>query len=146
DVQSSAAGLARLARSVVRGRRIRSRDVHRDDIVRGRRGAGGGVRTGVARRTRRSVEGTAVLLNPRAGRSAKSFGGSATHSALRGRSGMSSRRAVMAAAPPLSYLRWLTGGHAVMNQNQALWEKGDFTRIAATMRESGDALVESLGP
>src|SRR5687767_1812738 len=29
--------------------------------------------------------------------------------------------------------------------NQALWEKGDFTRIAATMRESGEALVESLG-
>ena len=23
-----------------------------------------------------------------------------------------------------------------MNPNQALWEKGDFTRIAATMRES----------
>ena len=32
-----------------------------------------------------------------------------------------------------------------MNPNQALWEKGDFTRIAASMRESGDALVESLG-
>lgn len=32
-----------------------------------------------------------------------------------------------------------------INPNQALWEKGDFTRIAATMRESGDALVESLG-
>jgi len=32
-----------------------------------------------------------------------------------------------------------------MNPNQALWEKGDFTRIAATMRESGDALVASLG-
>ena len=31
------------------------------------------------------------------------------------------------------------------NPNQALWEKGDFTRIAATMRESGEALVESLG-
>ncbi len=31
-----------------------------------------------------------------------------------------------------------------MNPNQALWEKGDFTRIAATMRESGEALVESL--
>jgi SAM-dependent methyltransferase len=31
------------------------------------------------------------------------------------------------------------------NPNQALWEKGDFTRIAATMRESGDALVKSLG-
>jgi len=32
-----------------------------------------------------------------------------------------------------------------MNQNQALWEKGDFTRIAASMRESGEALVSSLG-
>src|SRR5690349_18684385 len=31
------------------------------------------------------------------------------------------------------------------NPNKALWEKGDFTRIAATMRESGDALVESIG-
>ena len=32
-----------------------------------------------------------------------------------------------------------------MNPNKALWEKGDFTRLAATMRESGDALVESIG-
>jgi ubiquinone/menaquinone biosynthesis C-methylase UbiE len=32
-----------------------------------------------------------------------------------------------------------------MNPNQALWEKGDFTRIAATMRESGESLVKSLG-
>ena len=32
-----------------------------------------------------------------------------------------------------------------MNPNKALWEKGDFTRIAATMRESGEALVEELG-
>jgi SAM-dependent methyltransferase len=32
-----------------------------------------------------------------------------------------------------------------MNPNKALWEKGDFTRIAETMRESGDALVEKLG-
>src|SRR3954466_14193494 len=32
-----------------------------------------------------------------------------------------------------------------MNPNQALWEKGDFTRIAAAMRESGEALVSSLG-
>jgi SAM-dependent methyltransferase len=31
------------------------------------------------------------------------------------------------------------------NPNQALWEKGDFTRIAAAMRESGDTLVASLG-
>lgn len=31
-----------------------------------------------------------------------------------------------------------------MNPNKALWEKGDFTRIAATMRESGEELVRSL--
>jgi len=31
------------------------------------------------------------------------------------------------------------------NPNKALWEKGDFTRLAANMRESGEALVESLG-
>ena len=31
------------------------------------------------------------------------------------------------------------------NPNQALWEKGDFTRIAASMRDSGAALVGSLG-
>jgi len=32
-----------------------------------------------------------------------------------------------------------------INPNKALWEKGDFTRIAATMRGSGEALVNSLG-
>ena len=32
-----------------------------------------------------------------------------------------------------------------MNPNKALWEKGDFTRIAETMRESGAALVEKFG-
>jgi ubiquinone/menaquinone biosynthesis C-methylase UbiE len=32
-----------------------------------------------------------------------------------------------------------------MNPNKALWEKGDFTRIAATMRQSGEALVKELG-
>lgn len=32
-----------------------------------------------------------------------------------------------------------------MNPNKALWEKGDFTRIADTMRESGAALVAKLG-
>jgi ubiquinone/menaquinone biosynthesis C-methylase UbiE len=32
-----------------------------------------------------------------------------------------------------------------MNPNKALWEKGDFTRIAGTMRESGKALVAELG-
>jgi SAM-dependent methyltransferase len=32
-----------------------------------------------------------------------------------------------------------------MNPNKALWEKGDFTRIAESMRQSGEALVRSLG-
>jgi ubiquinone/menaquinone biosynthesis C-methylase UbiE len=32
-----------------------------------------------------------------------------------------------------------------MNQNKALWEKGDFTEIAGLMRQSGEAVVESLG-
>jgi ubiquinone/menaquinone biosynthesis C-methylase UbiE len=32
-----------------------------------------------------------------------------------------------------------------MNANRALWEMGDFTQIAATMRESGEALVRDLG-
>ncbi len=32
-----------------------------------------------------------------------------------------------------------------MNPNKALWEKGDFTRIAASMRESGEAIVAALG-
>ncbi|HEY2812268.1 MAG TPA: methyltransferase domain-containing protein [Acidimicrobiales bacterium] len=31
-----------------------------------------------------------------------------------------------------------------MNPNKALWEKGDFTRIAASMRESGEELVKDL--
>jgi SAM-dependent methyltransferase len=32
-----------------------------------------------------------------------------------------------------------------MNPNKALWEKGDFTRIADGMRESGDEFVASIG-
>jgi ubiquinone/menaquinone biosynthesis C-methylase UbiE len=32
-----------------------------------------------------------------------------------------------------------------MNPNKALWEKGDFTKIAETMRDSGAALVGKLG-
>lgn len=32
-----------------------------------------------------------------------------------------------------------------MNPNKALWEKGDFTRIAETMRDSGRTLVAKLG-
>jgi len=34
---------------------------------------------------------------------------------------------------------------APTNPNKALWEKGDFTEIAAFMRESGDAIAQSLG-
>jgi SAM-dependent methyltransferase len=36
-------------------------------------------------------------------------------------------------------------GSRRMNANKALWEKGDFTRLAATMRRSGEELVEGLG-
>jgi len=32
-----------------------------------------------------------------------------------------------------------------VNPNKALWEKGDFTRIAQTMRDSGEALVRDIG-
>ena len=32
-----------------------------------------------------------------------------------------------------------------VNPNKALWEKGDFTRIAESMRESGEALVQRIG-
>ncbi len=36
-------------------------------------------------------------------------------------------------------------GASTMNPNKVLWEKGDFTKIADAMRDSGDELVESLG-
>lgn len=32
-----------------------------------------------------------------------------------------------------------------MNPNRELWEKGDFSKLAATMRDSADQLVEELG-
>jgi ubiquinone/menaquinone biosynthesis C-methylase UbiE len=32
-----------------------------------------------------------------------------------------------------------------LNPNKELWEKGDFTEIAALMRQSGEAVVQSLG-
>src|SRR5271170_6039392 len=34
---------------------------------------------------------------------------------------------------------------AIVNPNKMLWEKGDFTRIAESMRESGEAFVKELG-
>jgi SAM-dependent methyltransferase len=33
----------------------------------------------------------------------------------------------------------------MLNPNKALWEKGDFTRIAESMRESGENLIKELG-
>jgi SAM-dependent methyltransferase len=38
-----------------------------------------------------------------------------------------------------------TAAVPVENLNKALWEKGDFTRIAETMRGSGEELIDSLG-
>src|SRR5438046_6192105 len=35
--------------------------------------------------------------------------------------------------------------NAPTNPNKALWEKGDFTRIAQSMREGGEALVARIG-
>jgi cyclopropane fatty-acyl-phospholipid synthase-like methyltransferase len=32
-----------------------------------------------------------------------------------------------------------------MNPNKALWEKGDFSRIAVSMRTSGERCVDQLG-
>ena len=32
-----------------------------------------------------------------------------------------------------------------MNPNKALWEKGDFTKIAAFMRPSAETIVKSIG-
>lgn len=34
---------------------------------------------------------------------------------------------------------------SAINPNKALWEKGDFTRIAETMRKSGEELVATMG-
>jgi alkyl hydroperoxide reductase subunit AhpC/SAM-dependent methyltransferase len=41
------------------------------------------------------------------------------------------------------YLRYTP--QPAINPNKALWEKGDFTQIAQSMRESGEALVQGLG-
>jgi ubiquinone/menaquinone biosynthesis C-methylase UbiE len=42
-------------------------------------------------------------------------------------------------------LNSMSATQTLINPNKALWEKGDFTRIADTMRESGTALVAKLG-
>lgn len=41
--------------------------------------------------------------------------------------------------------RRINWGTDAMNANKALWEKGDFTRLAACMRASGAALVADIG-
>ncbi len=46
---------------------------------------------------------------------------------------------------PIGVLRSRQQWSNSMNPNKELWEKGDFTRIAATMRESGKALAGTLG-
>src|SRR5881628_689389 len=45
---------------------------------------------------------------------------------------------------PFSPLGAVSSKGATMNPNKALWEKGDFTEIAAFMRQSGEAVVKSL--
>src|SRR6185437_12326601 len=37
------------------------------------------------------------------------------------------------------------GGSMDQNPNKALWERGDFTRIAESIRESAAAFVQTLG-
>lgn len=39
----------------------------------------------------------------------------------------------------------MTHSETAPNPNRALWEKGDFTRIAETMRQSGEEFVATLG-
>jgi ubiquinone/menaquinone biosynthesis C-methylase UbiE len=41
-------------------------------------------------------------------------------------------------------LKAMNSTQTLVNPNKALWEKGDFTRIAETMRESGTELVSKL--
>src|SRR4030095_12626523 len=57
------------------------------------------------------------------------------------------RNAVTSSSPREAARVSATRGHqkeVPMNPNKALWEKGDFTRIAESMRESGEALVHRL--
>jgi len=44
----------------------------------------------------------------------------------------------------LAFVTLVTQKGAIVNPNKALWKKGDFTEIAALMRQSGEALVKSL--
>src|SRR5256885_11748899 len=44
----------------------------------------------------------------------------------------------------LKVMEMNTAPNGAENPNRALWEKGDFTEIAAFMRQSGEAVVKSL--
>src|SRR5438045_7842436 len=63
------------------------------------------------------------------------LGGSEPRDRLEGTAGP-----IVSAYPELERLM-----EAPANPNKALWEKGDFTRIADSMRASGEALVRQLG-
>lgn len=47
--------------------------------------------------------------------------------------------------PETTSLQGGASSPSAINPNKALWEKGDFTRIAETMRESGALLVSDIG-
>jgi ubiquinone/menaquinone biosynthesis C-methylase UbiE len=49
------------------------------------------------------------------------------------------------ASPNIAFQIVHKKNHESMNPNKALWEKGDFSKIAASMRESGTAFVAQLG-
>jgi SAM-dependent methyltransferase len=61
----------------------------------------------------------------------------------------SAKQVFMETLGALPYRSYASAGsldwRAKMNPNKALWEKGDFTRLAACMRDSGAELVASLG-
>ncbi len=64
---------------------------------------------------------------------------------LRGRSTPEVEHTPRAIVPRLLHAPASPRQLSPVNPNQALWEKGDFTRIAETMRASGEALVGKLG-
>jgi hypothetical protein len=53
-------------------------------------------------------------------------------------------RCAMALPGRRCYISLVSEMRSAMNPNKALWEKGDFTRIAASMRSSGEDFVDSL--
>ena len=54
------------------------------------------------------------------------------------------RETASTAQPPVALTDGAAPPKPAAHPNKVLWEKGDFTAIAAAMRESGEALVQSL--